>query len=134
MFHITAADTVSKMSPPTCACPDQRSSVISFSGRQWPSVTAVDRSFWHECGTPQRRFGRSQVGTRACMRVGSCRGFARLSLGYEPTDVRLRCLGQSLITALTSADLRREVVPGLLYLSRRRSFLTCGCRDLRRLA
>jgi hypothetical protein len=41
-----------------------------------------------------------------------------LSLGYEPTDVRLRCLGQSLVTALTSADLRREVVPGLLHLSR----------------
>ncbi len=39
-------------------------------------------------------------------------------LGYEPTDVRLRCLGQSLVTALTSADLRREVVPGLLHLSR----------------
>ena len=40
------------------------------------------------------------------------------SLGYEPTDVRLRCLGQSLVTALTSADLRREVVPGLLHLCR----------------
>ena len=39
-------------------------------------------------------------------------------LGYEPTDVRLRCLGSSLVTALTSADLRREVVPGLLHLSR----------------
>ena len=39
-------------------------------------------------------------------------------LGYEPTDVRLRCPGQSLVTALTSADLRREVVPGLLHLSR----------------
>ena len=39
-------------------------------------------------------------------------------LGYEPTDVRLRCLGQSPVTALTSADLRREVVPGLLHLSR----------------
>jgi hypothetical protein len=41
-----------------------------------------------------------------------------LSLGYEPTDMRLCCLGQSLVTALTSADLRREVVPGLLHLSR----------------
>ena len=40
------------------------------------------------------------------------------SLGYEPTDVRLRRLGQSLVTALTSADLRREVVPGLLHLCR----------------
>ena len=30
-------------------------------------------------------------------------------LGYEPTDVRLRRLKQSLVTALTSADLRREV-------------------------
>ncbi len=43
---------------------------------------------------------------------------SRSSLGYEPTDVRLLCLGQSLVTALTSADLRREVVPGLLHLSR----------------
>jgi hypothetical protein len=42
----------------------------------------------------------------------------RSSLGYEPTDVRLRCLQGSLVTTLTSADLRREVVPGLLYLSR----------------
>jgi hypothetical protein len=41
-----------------------------------------------------------------------------LSLGYEPTDVCLCCLGQSLVTALTSADLRREVVPGLPHLSR----------------
>jgi len=53
--------------------------------------------------------------------------------------VRLRCLGQSLVTALTSADLRREVVPGLLHLSRlsvsrcvglqiglQNRFLTCG--------
>ncbi len=39
-------------------------------------------------------------------------------LGYEPTDVRLRCLGQSLVTTLTSTDLRREVVPGLLHLCR----------------
>jgi hypothetical protein len=39
-------------------------------------------------------------------------------LGYEPTDVRLRCLGQSLVTALTSADRRLDVVPGSLYLSR----------------
>ena len=31
------------------------------------------------------------------------------SLGYEPYDVRLRRLGRSLVTALTSADLRREV-------------------------
>jgi hypothetical protein len=30
-------------------------------------------------------------------------------LGYEPYDDRLRCLGESLIIALTSADLRREV-------------------------
>ena len=41
------------------------------------------------------------------------------SLGYKPIDVRLRCLGQSLVTALTSADLRRDVVvPGLPHLSR----------------
>jgi hypothetical protein len=39
-------------------------------------------------------------------------------LGYEPTDVRLRCLGQSPVTALTSADLLREVVPALLHLAR----------------
>ena len=32
--------------------------------------------------------------------------------------MRLRSLGQSLVTALTLADLRREVLPGLLYLSR----------------
>ena len=55
------------------------------------------------------------------------------------TDVRLRCLGQSLVTALTSADRRLEVVPGSLYLSvsacpaasglqigLRNRFLTCG--------
>jgi hypothetical protein len=40
------------------------------------------------------------------------------SLGYEPTDVRLRCLGQSLVTALTSVDGPLEIVPGSLYLSR----------------
>jgi len=49
---------------------------------------------------------------------------------------RLRCLEQSLVTALTSADLRREVVPGLLHLSclaasglqigLQNRFLTCG--------
>jgi hypothetical protein len=32
--------------------------------------------------------------------------------------VRLRCLGLSLVTTLTSVDLRREVVPGLLHLCR----------------
>jgi hypothetical protein len=41
-----------------------------------------------------------------------------LPLGYEPTDVRLRCLLGSLVTTLTSADLRYEVVPGLPHLSR----------------
>ena len=35
--------------------------------------------------------------------------------------MRLRSLGQSLVTALTLTDLRREVLPGLLYLPR----LTC---------
>jgi hypothetical protein len=45
-------------------------------------------------------------------------GLVRTSLGYEPTDVRLRCLRQSLVTALTSADLVREVVPALLHLCR----------------
>jgi hypothetical protein len=39
-------------------------------------------------------------------------------LGYEHYDVRLRCLRQSLVTAMTSADLRRKVVSGLLHLSR----------------
>jgi hypothetical protein len=60
-----------------------------------------------------------------CGGQAGCRVFLRhisimrlLSLGYEPTDVRFRCLGQSLVTALTSADLRREVVPGLLHLCR----------------
>ena len=38
------------------------------------------------------------------------------SLGYEPYDARLRCLGQSLATALTSAGSQREVVCGLLHL------------------
>ena len=42
----------------------------------------------------------------------------RRSLGYEPTDVRLRCPGQSPVTGLTSADRRLEVVRGSLYLSR----------------
>ena len=37
----------------------------------------------------------------------------RTSLGYEPSDVRLCRLGQFLITALISADLRREVDPVL---------------------
>jgi hypothetical protein len=66
------------------------------------------------------------------------------SLGYETYDARLRCLGQSPVTALTSADAPREVVSGLLRLprlSRSRSapctnpctnkFLTCGCRSSR---
>jgi len=37
-------------------------------------------------------------------------------LGYEPYDVRLRRLGESLVTALAWADVRREVVSGLLRL------------------
>ena len=32
------------------------------------------------------------------------------SLGYEPYDVRLPCLGQSPVTELASTDLRHEVV------------------------
>jgi hypothetical protein len=48
-------------------------------------------------------------------------------LGYEPYDARLCRLGQSLIIALTSADLRREVdsvlqVSRCLKLSRRVRF------------
>src|SRR5579863_6818317 len=39
-------------------------------------------------------------------------------LGYEPYDVRLRRLGSSLVTALTSIDPRREVFPDLLRLPR----------------
>jgi hypothetical protein len=39
-------------------------------------------------------------------------------LGYEPYDARLRCLGPSPVTALTSADLRREVCSGLPRLPR----------------
>lgn len=49
------------------------------------------------------------------------------SLGYEPTDARLYCLGQSPVTVLTSADPRPEILPGLprlprLTLSRRVRF------------
>ena len=40
------------------------------------------------------------------------------SLRYEPYDARLCCLGQSLVTALASADRRREVVMDLLRLLR----------------
>jgi hypothetical protein len=62
------------------------------------------------------------------------------SLGYEPYDARLRCLNLSLVTALTSVDLRREVFPDILRLprlslSRRVRFtnpFTCGARRLRR--
>jgi len=43
---------------------------------------------------------------------------SRPSLGYEPTDVRLRCLGQSLVTVLTSTDLLGEVLRRLLCLPR----------------
>lgn len=39
-----------------------------------------------------------------------------MSLGYEPHDIRLCRLGQSLMTALASVNLRHEVVPGLLRL------------------
>jgi hypothetical protein len=39
-------------------------------------------------------------------------------LGYEPYDARLRRLKQSLVIALTSADLRREVDPVLPRLPR----------------
>jgi hypothetical protein len=39
-----------------------------------------------------------------------------LSLGYEPHNMRLFRLGQSLVTALASADVRREAVSGLLRL------------------
>ena len=45
-------------------------------------------------------------------------GRFRPSLGYEPYDVRLPCPGQSPAAALASADLRHEVVPGHLRLSR----------------
>lgn len=48
-----------------------------------------------------------------CCRHFCCQRPPRSSMGYEPADVRLRCLGQSLVTALTSADLWREVVLGL---------------------
>jgi hypothetical protein len=36
-------------------------------------------------------------------------GFEPRPLGYEPYDDRLRCLGESLVSALTSADLRDDV-------------------------
>jgi hypothetical protein len=54
-------------------------------------------------------------------------------LGYEPYDVRLPRLGQSPATALASADLRYEVVPGLLRLPRlspsRRVSCTNACTN-----
>ena len=55
------------------------------------------------------------------------------SLGYEPYDVRLPRLGQSPVAALASADLRHEVVPGLLRLPRlsmsRRVSCTNACTN-----
>jgi len=39
------------------------------------------------------------------------------SLGYEPYDVRLRCLGRSLICGLTSALVRPVVACGGVHLS-----------------
>jgi hypothetical protein len=67
-------------------------------------------------------------------------------LGYETYDARLRCLGPSPVTALTSADLRREVCLGLprlpclspsrcvcAQIRAQNRFLTCGflCLPLR---
>ena len=67
-------------------------------------------------------------------------------LGYETDDARLRCLGPSPVTALTSADLRREVCLGLprlpclspsrcvcAQIRAQNRFLTCGflCLPLR---
>jgi len=49
----------------------------------------------------------------------------------QQCDVRLRCLGQALVTALTSADLRREVVPGLLHLCRLSLCRLSLCRRVR---
>ena len=40
------------------------------------------------------------------------------SLGYEPYDARLRCLGRSLVTVLTSIDLVGDVLWRLLRLPR----------------
>jgi len=39
-------------------------------------------------------------------------------VGYERYDVRLSCREWSLVIALTPADLSREVVSGLVHLSR----------------
>jgi len=55
-------------------------------------------------------------------------------LGYEPYDVCLWRLGPSLVTPLTSADLRRVVFLGVLGLPRlslsRRVSCTNPCTDL----
>ena len=60
-------------------------------------------------------------------------GIGQPSLGYEPYDVRLSRLGPSLMTVLASADLRYEVVPGLLCLPRlgmsRRVSCTNACTN-----
>jgi hypothetical protein len=60
-----------------------------------------------------------------CGGQAGCRVFLRhisimrlLSLGYEQCDVRLRCLGQSLVTVLTSTDLLGDVLWRLLCLLR----------------
>ena len=54
-------------------------------------------------------------------------------LGYEPYDVCLCRLKLSLVAALTSADLRYEVFPGLLRLPRlslsRRVSCTNACTN-----
>jgi hypothetical protein len=44
--------------------------------------------------------------------------FNQSSLRYEPYDVRLTRLGQSLMIALASANLQQEVFPGLACLPR----------------
>jgi hypothetical protein len=65
------------------------------------------------------------------------------SLGYEPHDDRLRCLAPSLVTPLTSVDMRREVVPAFcisrvsacpassgLQIGLQNGFMTCGFLNL----
>jgi hypothetical protein len=66
-----------------------------------------------------------------------CYGQARrataspLSLGYEPYDVRLCRLGQSLVTALASADLGHEVIPGPVRLLRLSLSRRISCTNAR---
>jgi hypothetical protein len=131
-----------RCNPAVAATIDLRLIVTASAVQLYPAHEAdarfleSDRSCWkaglrsagltNACGrrpsAPLRKVIESPV---QCGGQPGCRVFLRhisimrlLSLGYEPTDVRLRCLGQSLVTVLTSTDLLAEVLWRLLCLPR----------------